>query len=57
MPPRRIVLEAMLVCSARIRVASCSADISQEKKPTMPPLIDFMVPSGCTSARWALATL
>ena len=26
----RIMLEAMRVCSARIRVASCSADISQE---------------------------
>jgi len=33
------------VRSAMIRVASCSADISQEKKPTMPPLTDFMVPS------------
>ncbi len=37
MSPRRIVLEGMSVCSEMIRVASCSADISSEKKPTMPP--------------------
>ena len=28
-----------------IRVASCSADISSEKKPTMPPLTVLMWPS------------
>ena len=28
------------------RVASCSADISSEKKPTMPPLIVLCEPSG-----------
>ena len=32
MPPRRIVLDGMPLCSAMIRVASCSADISSEKK-------------------------
>ena len=37
MPPRRIVLDGMPLCSAMMRVASCSADISSEKKPTMPP--------------------
>ena len=36
--PRRIVLDGMPLCSAMMRVASCSADISSEKKPTMPPL-------------------
>ena len=46
MPPRRIVLEGMPVCSAMMRVASCSADISSEKKPTMPPLTVLMCPSG-----------
>ena len=29
-----------------MRVASCSADISSEKKPTMPPLVVACVPSG-----------
>ena len=33
-----------------IRVASCSADISSEKKPTMPPLTVAMWPSGCDLA-------
>ena len=32
--PRRILLEAISACSERIREASCSADISSEKKPT-----------------------
>ena len=31
MPPRRIVLEGMPLCSAMMRVASCSADISSEE--------------------------
>ena len=30
-------LDGIPVCSAMMRVASCSADISSEKKPTMPP--------------------
>ena len=46
MPPRRIVLDGMPLCSAMIRVASCSADISSEKKPTMPPLTVVIWPSG-----------
>ena len=37
MPPRRIWFDGIPVCSAMMRVASCSADISSEKKPTMPP--------------------
>ena len=32
-----------------MRVASCCADISSEKNPTMPPLTDSMRPSGRTS--------
>ena len=45
MPPRRIVLDGMPLCSAMMRVASCSADISSEKKPTMPPLTVLIWPS------------
>ena len=45
MPPRRIWFDGMPVCSAMMRVASCSADISSEKKPTMPPLAVIVWPS------------
>jgi len=49
--------EGISVCSAMMRVASCSADISSEKKPTIPPLTDSMRPSGRTSPRQAFAML
>ncbi|MGY3292294.1 hypothetical protein ACVWWP_005361 [Bradyrhizobium sp. LM3.6] len=39
----------MPVRSATIRVASWSADISQEKKPMTPPWAAFVVPSACSS--------
>ena len=44
--PRRILLDGIPVCSAMMRVASCSADISSEKKPTIPPLTVSVWPSG-----------
>jgi len=57
MAPRRIWLDGTPARSARIRVASCSADISQEKKPTMPPCTALVVPSACTSPCQARAML
>ena len=51
MPPRLIWFDGMPVCSAMMRVASCSADISSEKKPTMPPLIVTMLAVGRDSPR------
>ena len=33
-----------------MRVASCSDDISSEKKPTMPPSMRLIAPSGCALA-------
>ena len=57
MPPRRIWFDGMPVCSAMMRAASCSADISSEKKPTMPPLTVLVWPSGLTCPRHALAML
>src|SRR5215210_6828100 len=36
-----------------MRVASCSADIPSEKKPTIPPLTVLTVPSGCFSPTYA----
>ncbi len=57
MPPRRIVLDGMPLCSAMIRVASCSADISSEKNATIPPLTVLIWPSAWTSPRQARATL
>ena len=56
-PSRLMVLDGMLVCSAMMRVASCSADISSEKKPTIPPFAVSMWPSARTSPRHARATL
>ena len=50
MPPRRILFDGMPVCSEMMRVASCSADISSEKKPTMPPLTVAIWPSARTLA-------
>ena len=38
-----------LACSAITRVASCSADISSEKKPTDPPSMVLWAPSGRVS--------
>ena len=35
--PLRIFSDGISACSARMRVASCSADISSEKKPTTAP--------------------
>src|SRR6188472_124756 len=49
MPPRRMWLDGIPVRSAMIRVASCSADISSEKKPTMPPSTVAIWPSGRVS--------
>ena len=49
MPPRRILFDGIPVCSEMMRVASCSADISSEKKPTMPPLTVAIWPSARTS--------
>ena len=57
MPPRLMVLEGMPLCSAMMRVASCSADISSEKKPAMPPFTVSICPSARTSPRQARATL
>ena len=54
MPPRRMWLDGIPVRSAMIRVASCSADISSEKKPTMPPSTVAMWPSGRVSPRCGL---
>ena len=47
--PRRIFSEAMPACSERMRVASCSADISSEKKPTTAP--SWLGSSGGRSGR------
>ena len=55
--PRRMSDEGTPDCSATMRVASCSDDISSEKKPTMPPSTVLIAPSGWTSPRQALATL
>ncbi len=57
MRPRRMSEDGTPDCSAMMRVASCSDDISSEKKPTMPPLTVLVLPSGCTSPRQALAML
>ena len=45
--PRLIFDEGISVCSEMIRVASCSDDISSEKKPTTPPFLALNVPSAC----------
>ena len=39
--PRRIFSEEISACSESMRVASCSADISSEKKPTTAPSTAF----------------
>ena len=48
--PRRIFSEEISDCSDRMRVASCSADISSEKKPTMAPSRTLSLPSIWRSA-------
>src|SRR5215510_6459619 len=55
--PRRMRYDGISVCSEMMRVASCSADISSEKKPTIPPLTVSVWPSGRTSPRHARAML
>ena len=50
MSPRRMREEGISVCSDRMRVANCSADISSEKKPTMPPETVSIEPSGLRPA-------
>ena len=45
--PRRIFEDGISVCSEMMRVASCSDDISSEKKPTTPPLAALNEPSAC----------
>ena len=47
--PLRILSDGTPETSARTRMESCSADISSEKKATMPPLTVLRVPSGCGS--------
>ena len=46
MLPRRMSEDEISACSARIRVASCSALISSEKKPTWPPSIGLAMAVG-----------
>ena len=46
-PPRLIFDDGISVCSEMMRVASCSDDISSEKKPTTPPLAALKEPSAC----------
>ena len=46
--PRRMRSEETPDFSARIRVASCSEDISSEKKPTLPPSITIGLPFSST---------
>ncbi len=47
--PLRIWSDGTPETSASRRMASCSADISREKKATTPPLTVLRVPSGCGS--------
>ena len=49
--PRRSFSDEMPVSSASNRVASCSADISSEKKPTTAPSTCFSAPSSSASTR------
>ena len=46
MSPWRIWCEGTREASERMRAASCSEDISREKKPTTPPSTAPSVPSG-----------
>ena len=48
MSPRRICSDGTSEASERIRAASCSDNISSEKKPTTPPFTAPSLPSG----RW-----
>ncbi len=45
--PRLILEEGISVCSEMMRVASCSDDISSEKKPMTPPFLALNEPSAC----------
>ena len=47
--PRLILEEGISVCSEMMRVASCSDDISSEKKPMTPPFFALKEPSACCS--------
>ena len=49
--PLRIFSEGTAACSESMRVASCSADISSEKKPTTAPSAARGLPSSPCSSR------
>ena len=49
--PLRIFSDGISACSESMRVASCSADISSEKKPTTAPSATFGLPSSPCSSR------